>query len=430
MMPGSRGSRAEALWLLDRNFRDGGVARFNRVLLEDAYPNGTKARNGAAKIMFVRKRKGPSKFTLGERFDVASLAEILSRKAGLLPALLSGQMDARGQTVLAAYQVSKTNAPELETLMVDNFNRLISGPSLYDAARSSKTSLCVPKPMRCGESNPKGAELAWLNRMLLEDAYPRELTIVLPRTGRASRKRKCSRARSRRTRSASSLHLPAGLEHGNCSGVGQRVETGLGQDGNPTATSPGGAAWGERGEAGDPAGTGRQLLHRLGTECDGQFHPGRGGGNRPLFQAGALEELLQQSIDRAAGDPPTNAWWKDRLVMIGSRPPAMSDHGAHALGKQHHSGVQTFERGQCDDDEPLCHDQSAGAEIAADRAHGRLGRVDHFRGGASADRDGVDGGEWWWCIGCWRAGFTWRTGFGCRSFCRWFVPGSSPMSWR
>src|ERR1019366_1667264 len=84
------------------------------------------------------------------------------------------------QTALAAYRVSKTHQEELEAVMVDNLNRLIAGPSLYDPALFQDVVL-RPETDELRKSSPKGAELARLNRMLLEDAYPRELTIVIPK---------------------------------------------------------------------------------------------------------------------------------------------------------------------------------------------------------------------------------------------------------
>ena len=318
--------RPEALWLLDRNFRDGGAARFNRVLLEDAFPMEL-ARNEAAKLTFVRKRKGASKFTLGERFDAASLAEILSKKAGPLPAFLSGQMDTRLQTALAAYQVSKTNAPELETLMVDNFNRLVSGPSLYDAARFQDVAL-RPETDALRRSNPKGAELARLNRMLLEDAYPRELTLVLPRDREGFAETKMFQ---RAILPEQERFIPCAYRLVWSMGIVLASGSDLKLDLDKTEIQPQHHRVVLHGENG--------VTRTIPLEPDGSYYidwelnvtdsslQGGKAGTAPIFQAGSLEELLQQSIDRAAGNPPTNAWWKGRLVMIGSAATALSDIG-------------------------------------------------------------------------------------------------------
>ena len=318
--------RPEALWLLGRNFRDGGMARFNRVLLEDAYPMELR-RNEAAKITFVRKRKGPSKFVLGERFDVASLANILSRKAGPLPAFLRGQLDARSQTVLAAYHVSKTNEQELEALMVDNLNRLIAGPSLYDPTLFRGVVL-RPGTDELRKSNPKGAELERLNRMLLEDAYPRELTIVIPkdREGFADTKMIQSAVPPDHER-----FIPYTYRLVWSMGIVLASGSELKLDLDKAEIQPQHHRVVLHGENGvrrviplEPDGS--YYIDWELNVTDSSIQGGEAGAAR-IFQVGSLEELLQQSIDRAAGNPPTNVWWKDRMVMVGSAATAMSDIG-------------------------------------------------------------------------------------------------------
>ncbi len=52
-----------------------------------------------------------------------------------------------------------------------SFNKIIAGPSLYEDQRFQKIWL-RPDTDRLRKSNPQGRELARLNRLLLEDAYP------------------------------------------------------------------------------------------------------------------------------------------------------------------------------------------------------------------------------------------------------------------
>ena len=62
----------------------------------------------------------------------------------------------------------------LESLLVTNLNRIISGPSLYDSNRFQGIHL----RLETGEllrQNPRGQDLIRLNRRLLEDAYHAEL---------------------------------------------------------------------------------------------------------------------------------------------------------------------------------------------------------------------------------------------------------------
>ena len=55
-----------------------------------------------------------------------------------------------------------------------DLNQVISGPPIYDEARFSKIVL-RPETERLLRQNPRGQQLARLNKLLLEDAYPGEL---------------------------------------------------------------------------------------------------------------------------------------------------------------------------------------------------------------------------------------------------------------
>jgi len=65
---------------------------------------------------------------------------------------------------------------ELKEALVRELNEIIRGPSIYDEARFSEVDLS-PETRELLASNPEGDELAHLNRMLLDDAFPKELTI-------------------------------------------------------------------------------------------------------------------------------------------------------------------------------------------------------------------------------------------------------------
>jgi Domain of Unknown Function (DUF1080) len=67
----------------------------------------------------------------------------------------------------------KTNPTVISTLVKD-LNRVISGPSIYDKVRFNNVIL-RPETERLLNQNPSGQQLARLNKLLLEDAYPGEL---------------------------------------------------------------------------------------------------------------------------------------------------------------------------------------------------------------------------------------------------------------
>jgi hypothetical protein len=75
---------------------------------------------------------------------------------------------------LAVYSVSSANAKAVISALVKDLNPLIAGPSIYDKARFGQVVL-RPETQQLIQQNPSARQLARLNKLLLEDAYPREL---------------------------------------------------------------------------------------------------------------------------------------------------------------------------------------------------------------------------------------------------------------
>ena len=88
---------------------------------------------------------------------------------------LRGQLSPATLRALAEARVSRTNLAPALTLLTNDLNRIVSGPCLYDAERFSGVSL-RPKTLKLLAAQPVGARLAMLNRLLLEDAYPEEIS--------------------------------------------------------------------------------------------------------------------------------------------------------------------------------------------------------------------------------------------------------------
>jgi hypothetical protein len=70
--------------------------------------------------------------------------------------------------------VSSTNSKAVISALVKDLNQVISGPSIYDKARFSGITL-RSETEQLLKQNPGGLQLARLNKLLLEDAYPEEL---------------------------------------------------------------------------------------------------------------------------------------------------------------------------------------------------------------------------------------------------------------
>ena len=84
---------------------------------------------------------------------------------------LNSQFTAETQALLKAYKETQEPSDQLLRAMVNELNRLISGPSLYDEDRFSDVDLS-DETEELAESNPQGPALISLNRALLAEAYP------------------------------------------------------------------------------------------------------------------------------------------------------------------------------------------------------------------------------------------------------------------
>jgi hypothetical protein len=108
--------------------------------------------------------------------DYPALVKKLTDKSDAVSAYLAEQFDDEGKASLAAYSPTADAAEVKKTTAAirRNINRLVGGSSLYDEARFQKV-LLRPDTVTLLKKNPRGMQLARLNRVLLEDAYPQEL---------------------------------------------------------------------------------------------------------------------------------------------------------------------------------------------------------------------------------------------------------------
>lgn len=85
---------------------------------------------------------------------------------------LSSLLSAATQKLMGTYAGGPD--PALQAALVDELNRALTDPSLYDVDRFSSVGLSIPTEALLLEA-PQGEALLHLNRLLLEDAYPVEL---------------------------------------------------------------------------------------------------------------------------------------------------------------------------------------------------------------------------------------------------------------
>jgi hypothetical protein len=106
--------------------------------------------------------------------DLPALAKKLAEKSDPVSAFLGARLGENVKAALAIYGPASTNTKEVTSRLLKNLNRLIVGSSLFDTTRFQRVRL-RPDTEALRQKNPQGQELARLNRLLLEDAYPEEL---------------------------------------------------------------------------------------------------------------------------------------------------------------------------------------------------------------------------------------------------------------
>src|SRR4029077_12632704 len=96
----------------------------------------------------------------------------LTDKSDPVSSFLSEQLDDTAKQALAG-DTAADNGKALKSALAKNLTRIAAGPSLYDEARFKNVQL-RPEIIEFLKNNPQGRDLARLNRVLLEDAYPSE----------------------------------------------------------------------------------------------------------------------------------------------------------------------------------------------------------------------------------------------------------------
>jgi len=112
-----------------------------------------------------------------EDVDFKDASGFVSRLKGgqdRLSAYLFSRLSEETKRLLAAYG-GGTVPPALLTGLIDDLNKVLPSVNLYQENRDYFGSLTLRPAVRRLDQNPPAEERARLNRVLLEDAYPREL---------------------------------------------------------------------------------------------------------------------------------------------------------------------------------------------------------------------------------------------------------------
>jgi hypothetical protein len=106
--------------------------------------------------------------------DVTAFAARLTNGSDTVSVYLRGRLQDSVKADLAGYSASNENAKAVVNALVKDLNAVLSGASIYEAARFRGVVLRA-ETARLAAENPQGQQLARLNKLLIEDAYPEEL---------------------------------------------------------------------------------------------------------------------------------------------------------------------------------------------------------------------------------------------------------------
>jgi 3-keto-disaccharide hydrolase len=122
--------------------------------------------------------------SIGGIEDTGAFAGKLANGQDAVSIFLRGKLEELVRADLAAYAPSNANAKALVAALVKDLNQVIAGPPIYDKARFSQVDLRPETEELLKQEliaqSPTGLQLARLNKMLIEDAYPAELTKSAP----------------------------------------------------------------------------------------------------------------------------------------------------------------------------------------------------------------------------------------------------------
>ena len=114
--------------------------------------------------------------TIASIADVSSLASRLNTPTNAISSYLKDQLSGQTVTTLVADQTSVSARSATELALVQDLNKIIASPSLYDTNRFANVLFGSNTKELLKKQNPGEYDLQSLNRFLLEDAYPSEIS--------------------------------------------------------------------------------------------------------------------------------------------------------------------------------------------------------------------------------------------------------------
>jgi predicted RND superfamily exporter protein len=182
-LPADRRARIESFWLERPGLIVGGtlalcaIAATQYGKVDFDYNLLNMQSKGLPAVVYEKKLlfSGASSFSPDDFTNLPSFVKKLTAKADPVSAFVSDHLDPAARAMLESEQGRNSDSDELQSVLAKNLNRLTAGPLIYDAARFQSVAL-RPKTAELLKAKPQGQDLILLNQMLLQDAYPDEIT--------------------------------------------------------------------------------------------------------------------------------------------------------------------------------------------------------------------------------------------------------------
>jgi peroxiredoxin Q/BCP len=120
-------------------------------------------------------KMGSLAFSAEEIRDLPGIVKRLTEQSDPLSVFLWNGLSKSDQALLRGYVPSSASSTSCRDVVAEALRKIIGGPILYQEKRFKSVSL-RPETAALLKKNLKGASLAYLNRLLLEDSFPAELS--------------------------------------------------------------------------------------------------------------------------------------------------------------------------------------------------------------------------------------------------------------
>jgi hypothetical protein len=122
----------------------------------------------------------PTRFWVADLVDLSSLANKLKQRRRPIDKWIAEQLPPSTHSLLDNYQGGASTPTALQNALIEDLNRIIlRGESIFDRQRfDSVVRRDVTQTL--GSQRPQGTDLQRLNRYLIEDAYPQEISRDYP----------------------------------------------------------------------------------------------------------------------------------------------------------------------------------------------------------------------------------------------------------